>query len=118
MEYKLHFKKTIKKWDEAIPLGNGRMGALVWGDPGALRFSLDRTDIWDKSQPLYTDREEFTYAHMIGLAKAGKTEAIRELFDAPYNHPTPTKLPAGKLILHFEKSNNVESILDLNTAEA
>ena len=117
MEYKLHFKKTIKKWDEAVPLGNGRMGALIWGEPGELRFSLDRTDIWDKSQPLYTDREEFTYAHMVRLAKTGNTDAIRELFDAPYNHPTPTKLPAGKLILHFAKGSNVESILDLNTAE-
>ena len=118
MVHKLHFKKTIKSWDEAIPLGNGRMGALVWGTPEELRFSLDRTDIWDRSRPLYTDRDDFTYANLVKLAKEGKTEEIRELFDAPYNYPTPTKLPAGKLIFQFFERGNVESVLDLFTAEA
>lgn len=118
MVHKLHFKKTIKNWDEAVPLGNGRMGALIWGTPKELRFSLDRTDIWDRSVPLYTDRTDFTYAHMVKLAKEGKTEEIRELFDAPYNYPTPTKLPAGKLILQFFENGNVESVLELFTAEA
>lgn len=118
MKYKLHFSKTIKKWDEAIPLGNGRIGTLIWGELEALRFSLDRTDIWDRSEPLYTDREDFTYAHMVKLAKEGRTREIRELFDAPYNYPTPTKLPAGKIILQFLHGNNVESELDLYTAEA
>ena len=28
----LVFSKTIRRWDEAIPLGNGLMGALIWGD--------------------------------------------------------------------------------------
>ena len=34
-------------WDEALPLGNGLLGALVWGDGSPLRISLDRTDLWD-----------------------------------------------------------------------
>lgn len=118
MEHQLHFEKWISRWDEALPLGNGRMGALIWGGPENLRFSLDRTDIWDRSIPLYTDREEFTYKNLVRLAKAGETEEIRQLFDAPYNHPAPTKLPAGKLLLSFPKSRNIRSCLDLQNAEA
>lgn len=118
MKHQLFFEKCIQKWDEALPLGNGRIGTLIWGGPKTLRFSLDRTDIWDRSVPLYTDRDDFTYANMVRMVKEGETDAIRELFDASYNHPTPTKLPAGKLILSFCNSKNIVSRLDLQTAEA
>ena len=118
MKYRLKFEKNITRWDEAIPLGNGRIGSLVWGGPSALRFSLDRTDIWDRSTPMYTEREDFTYANLVKLAKDGKTGEIRELFDAPYQCPTPTKLPSGKLIFCFSDGDHVCSELDLETAEA
>lgn len=118
MRHRLDFEESIQRWDEAIPLGNGQIGSLIWGGPQELRFSLDRTDIWDLSTPMYTDQEDFCYTHLAELAKAGKTQEIRELFDAPYNCPTPTKLPAGKLILSFPDGKNVRSGLDLQTAEA
>lgn len=118
MGHQLYFEKCIERWDEAIPLGNGRIGTLIWGGPETLRFSLDRTDIWDRSVPLHTDRDDFTYAHLVELARAGETDAIRELFDAPYNYPTPTKLPAGKLLLSFKNTKNIVSQLNLETAEA
>lgn len=118
MKHQLTFDKSISRWDEAIPLGNGHMGTLVWGGPDILRFSLDRTDIWDRATPLYTDQDDFTYANLVKMAKAGETDRIRALFDAPYNHPTPTKLPAGKLLLSFGRSKNIRSVLDLTTAEA
>ena len=118
MKHQLYFEKSIQRWDEAIPLGNGRLGALIWGVPEELRFSLDRTDIWDLSVPLNTEREDFTYGHMVKLAKEGNTSEIRKLFDAPYNYPTPTKLPAGKLIFRFGKGKNVQSSLFLESAEA
>lgn len=118
MRYRLDFKESIRRWDEAIPLGNGRIGSLIWGTPQELRFSLDRTDIWDLTTPLYTDREEFSYRYLAELARAGKTKEIRELFDAPYQCPIPTKLPAGKLIFCFSTGSHVYSGLDLQTAEA
>lgn len=118
MKHQLYFEKSIRRWDEGIPLGNGRLGALIWGEPKELRFSLDRTDIWDLSVPLNTEREDFTYKHMVCLAKEGNTSEIRKLFDAPYNAPTPTKLPAGKLIFRFRDGVNVRSRLFLESAEA
>lgn len=118
MERYLHFDKNIKWWDEAVPLGNGRLGALLWGTAEELRFSLDRTDIWDFSEPLNTEREDFTYENMVKLAREGNTAAIRELYDAPYNYPTPTKLPAGKLLFNFFNGKDVYSKLDLKRAEA
>ena len=95
MNHTIKFNQAIENWDEALPLGNGRIGALIWGKTSALRFSIDRTDIWETSDPLNTDSKEFTYSHMVELAKEGNTDEIRRIFDAPYNYPTPTKLPAG-----------------------
>lgn len=43
----LQFGQLAKSWDEGIPLGNATVGALVWQRDSALRFSLDRTDLWD-----------------------------------------------------------------------
>jgi alpha-L-fucosidase 2 len=40
----------IRNWDEAIPLGNGLMGGLLWGEKNILRLSLDRGDLWDVRQ--------------------------------------------------------------------
>ena len=38
----------INSWDEAIPLGNGLLGGLLWGDKNTIRLSLDRGDLWDE----------------------------------------------------------------------
>lgn len=114
----LHFSSTVSRWDEAIPLGNGQIGALVWGPSEGLRFSLDRGDIWDTTPYAGVDSPEFTYSNMVKLAKEGRADEIRRIFDAPYNHPLPTKLPAGKLIFDLGQGCNVVSHLDLARAEA
>ncbi len=31
-KHALHFTNVVTRWDEALPLGNGILGALVWGD--------------------------------------------------------------------------------------
>lgn len=43
----LHFTSLPTRWDEAIPLENGMLGALIYEREGMLRISLDRADLWD-----------------------------------------------------------------------
>jgi len=47
LEHGLLYEDPAMVWDEALPLGNGLLGGLVWGDGGPLKISLDRTDLWD-----------------------------------------------------------------------
>lgn len=117
-ELDLHFKKTVTKWDEAIPLGNGISGALLWGNPRGFRFSLDRVDIWELTPNPSIYEEDFTYGKMIQLVKEGKEEEIRKEFSDIYDYVLPTKLPAGKLIFDFGCDYNVVSELSLADAEA
>ena len=35
----------VTTWDEAIPLGNGLLGGLLWGEGRTIRLSLDRGDL-------------------------------------------------------------------------
>lgn len=116
--YKLTIQREIDRWDEGIPLGNGELGALVFGSAKKLTVSLDRGDIWDESgSPENTPG--FCYANLVKWAKSGNRKAIYKTFDLPYQRPTPTKLPCGRLEL-FVQGDRVPQdccfALDLKTA--
>ncbi|MGN1026412.1 MAG: glycosyl hydrolase family 95 catalytic domain-containing protein [Faecousia sp.] len=114
----LVFSHAIRRWDEALPLGNGKIGALVWGAPEKLIFSLDRTDIWDNTPFPGVKSGEYTYENMVRLARAGDEEGVRRVFDTPYQMVTPCKLPAGRLVLQLPESEIIHSRLALAQATA
>ena len=43
----LFYTHPARKWDEALPLGNGRLGATVWGDPVSDTLQLNEETLWD-----------------------------------------------------------------------
>lgn len=115
--YKLEFDKTIMVWDEGLPLGNGDLGCLIWNKSNHLRFSIDKSGIWDCSDSPER-QEDFSYENIKQLVAQGKQRALAKKYDKCYDNPTPTKLPTGKLIIDLKVDENVQSGLDLNTAEA
>lgn len=44
--YALEYDAPAKEWVEALPLGNGRLGAMVYGTPGVERLQLNEDTIW------------------------------------------------------------------------
>ena len=115
--YALQIDGDIKRWFEGLPLGNGVMGALLFGSSEKLILSLDRGDIWDRSgSPENTPG--FSYANLIALRGKGDFKNIENIFDKPYNEPTPTKLPAGKLIFDLKVRDKGVFSLDMKRAEA
>ena len=40
------YKTPAKKWDEALPVGNGRLGAMVFGKNGEERIQLNEETYW------------------------------------------------------------------------
>jgi alpha-L-fucosidase 2 len=114
----LQLAAPIKTWDEAIALGNGLLGGLLWGENNVLRLSLDRGDLWDLRIPAALKESGFTYSNLQRLVAEKKQSEINRLFDAPYNHSTPTKIPAGRLEIQLPTSSRVERFeLDLATAQ-
>ena len=45
-EYKLWYDRPAQVWTEALPLGNGRLGAMVYGTPGTEQIQLNEETIW------------------------------------------------------------------------
>ena len=44
---RLWYDAPAKVWEEALPLGNGRMGAMVFGKPGKEQIQVNEESIWD-----------------------------------------------------------------------
>ncbi len=114
----LLFSRLADRWDEAAPLGNGMIGALVWNEEKILRFSLDRADLWDKRPVENFSKPEFAFPWMYGRIKEGDIESVRELIDRPYNdYPAPTKIPAGRLEFDQSQFGQVDEVrIDLAQA--
>ena len=53
-EHGLHYEEPATVWDEAMPLGNGLLGALVWGDGRPLRSPRTKAAVSLASCP-FTD---------------------------------------------------------------
>jgi alpha-L-fucosidase 2 len=87
----------IRTWDEALPLGNGLLGGLLWGDGNTLRLSLDRGDLWDERPRDGMPWKDFNYRTMIRLVAENKNAELNKIFDYPYGGAHPSKIPAGRL---------------------
>ncbi len=42
----LHYDKPVGRSEEGMPVGNGRMGSLVWTTPEAIRLQINRVDVF------------------------------------------------------------------------
>src|SRR5690554_197760 len=46
LDLKLWYNEPALKWEEALPLGNGRLGAMVFGRPAEELIQLNENTIW------------------------------------------------------------------------
>lgn len=120
--YGLKFDKSIKRWDEAIPLGNGKIGCLVYGDE-PLKFAIDRIDLWENKSAEVWEKPEYNYKNLTKLVNDRNEESwnkLIETFEMGFRKKHyPTKITAGRLELNFnEKVKNVKSNLDVVKAVA
>lgn len=121
-KYNIKYQKSVLNWDEALPLGNGKLGCLAYGD-GPLRLALDRVDLWDKRVNSATLEKGFTFENLVKLSLSEEESDWQErsrLFEAIFaGKPYPSKITAGRIELDFgEKCSIIDSELDLLTATA
>lgn len=116
-EHGLRYDKPAMTWDEGLPLGNGLMGALVWGDGAPLRISLDRADLWDLRRVPEFGGPDYKFAKLREWRAAGRFDEIKRRYEDPYHRPAPTKIPAGRIEIGL-KGGFTGTGLDLGRAEA
>lgn len=97
-KHNLQFDTLAKRWDEALPIGNGMLGALIWEKNGNLRLSLDRADLWDERPMKGLHREEFSFKWVQEQVAKKQYDTVQKLFDHPYDRePAPSKIPGGAI---------------------
>ena len=114
----LTFTKLAQSWDEAIPLGNGTVGALVWEKNGKLRLSLDRADLWDLRPMENLNFEEYGFEWVKQQWENNTYENVQNRYDVPYDQlPAPSKIPGGALEFDIIGLGDVEYVkLNIQTA--
>jgi alpha-L-fucosidase 2 len=121
-ELNLKLAAPIRIWDEAVPLGNGTMGLLMWGEGSTLRLSLDRGDLWDErpSPQHLAVKDRFTWKAMQEIVAGDRMAEFNQVFDSNYDRNTsPTKLPAGRVEITLAGNAQLEQFeLSLAAAEA
>ena len=108
-------KGPIINWHEGLMLGTGHIGALIYGKDNLI-VSLDMIDLWDNRLTSEMKEIGFNYQNMVKTMKEDWNEYLR-LFDDCYNHPYPTKINAGSIILDYPIEKHTIFDIDIKKAE-
>ncbi len=76
----LHIDRPATSWDNATPVGNGRMGMMLMGDPARECVYLNEDSIWAGNPP-----EPCVW-------QAGQVKSLT--IDAAHDRPIEVELPA------------------------
>ena len=110
-------KKEIARWDEAIPLGNGNMGGLLFGDAKEIKLNIDSSSLWDlRVDPKY-EKEDYTYDELYRLYCEGedKNGELQERFGRP-SGVYPTKIPCCALVFTPDHKCDTEFFFSMKEA--
>lgn len=45
-EHLLWYDKPAQEWTEALPVGNGRLGCMIFGNPATERLQVNEESLW------------------------------------------------------------------------
>ncbi|KAJ0973750.1 hypothetical protein J5N97_015715 [Dioscorea zingiberensis] len=120
---KVVFTGPAKYWTDAAPIGNGSLGAMVFGGVASETLMLNHDTLWTGIPGDYTNPQSPDVLSKVRkLVDDGKySEASKVAFDLS-GHPSEVYQPLGNINLEFGDSHveyvSYERELDLNTATA
>jgi len=122
---RLWYARPAAKWDEALPIGNGRLGAMVFGGTENERIQFNEDTLWTGGPHEYHHPGAAAYLPKIrGLLAEGKQReaeklAMQEFMSVPLRQKAYQ--PFGDLRLSFpghDKPADYRRELDIDSAVA
>ncbi len=123
-DLKLRYDKPVidNVWEQALPIGNGRLGAMVYGIPQREQLQLNEETIWGGG-PYRNDNDKALEALPMvqKMVFDGQTQEADKLINQSFftrTHGMPFQT-AGSVILNFPGHSQYENYyreLDLNKA--
>jgi alpha-L-fucosidase 2 len=108
-EMVLWYRQPATTWHQAMPLGNGMIGAMIFGGVSQERIALNESSFWSGRPHDYDDTNAFQYFPRIrDLVFAEKFEAAEQMVnDHFWGIPKAQEAyqPIGDLLLRFEPTN-------------
>jgi len=102
----LSLTAPITSWDDALPLGNGGAGALIWGEGNTLRITLDRADYWHNTVCESFYHKDFNIRTLVDCVKRNDPRRRDRVFDV--RNGSPTKLPGVRLTLTLGENQKLK----------
>ncbi|OHE98347.1 alpha-L-fucosidase [Colletotrichum orchidophilum] len=111
---RLHYKSPASEWSEALPIGNGRLGAMVYGRTSTELLQLNEDSVWYGGPQDRTPKDAFRHLpklrQLIRDEKHAEAESlVREAFFA-----TPASMrhyePLGTCTVEF--GHAIEDVTD------
>ncbi len=119
----LWFKEPASQWADALPVGNGRLGAMIFGGTASDRIALNEDTLWSGSPRDWNNpsaREHLPKVRKLILEQQDYHGADAECrkMQGPYNQAFE---PLGDLVLNFDQPGEATDYrrdLDLDSAVA
>ena len=107
---KLWYNEPAKQWVEALPVGNGRLGAMIYGNPENEVIQLNENTVWAGS-PNRNDNPEAKAAlpEVRKLIFEGKYKEAQDIINEKFISNTSHGMPyqtVGNLNLKFQGHEN------------
>ena len=104
MENRLWYTKKAKKWEEALPVGNGRLGAMVFGNLKKERIALNEDTLWSGCPTDFNKKDAFKYLGELRQAIFdGDHEKANKIANEDFHGVWSSNyLPFGDLIIEYE----------------
>jgi alpha-L-fucosidase 2 len=118
----LWYSEPATEWMQALPVGNGRLGAMVFGDPYHERIQLNEDSMWAGYPNWENSRGNSTDLNLLRqLLKEGKTREVDSLIVEKFSNKTILRShqTMGDLYIDFEDEGDISNYrreLDLDKA--
>jgi alpha-L-fucosidase 2 len=118
----LWYRQPATIWTEALPIGNGRLGAMIFGGIETERIALNEDTLWSGSPKPWNNRDAKKVLpevrRLVDEEKYHEADMLCKKMQGPYNQSFE---PLGNLILKFESPGTATDYrreLDLDTGIA
>jgi alpha-L-fucosidase 2 len=106
-DMKIWFNKPAENWNEALPVGNGRLGAMIFGGIETDRIELNEESVWtgkprwDANPDALKNLPEVRKLLFEGKYTEAEALAQKGILGSKPRNPSATYQALGDLYLHF-----------------
>ncbi|PKD21676.1 hypothetical protein APR41_01435 [Salegentibacter salinarum] len=115
------YNSPAENWDNALPVGNGRLGAMVFGDPKKERIQLNEDSLWPGGPDWGNSKgNPEDLAKIRKLVKEGKLKLADSLMVERFSYKGVTRShqTMGDLFIDYNHKNISDYRRQLNLATA